>query len=104
MNFSTAHNVIDNRIQRNPGNSLGFIILDFKSNQKRKLIKHTSEARINKIDQDFINRNKTQIHTRSFTRMERISSAHGLFVFGYFITCYYLYTNHIVWRIHYQRY
>ena len=54
MNFSTAHNVIDNRIQRNPGNSLGFIILDFKSNQKRKLIKHTSEARINKIDQDFI--------------------------------------------------
>jgi hypothetical protein len=73
MSFSTTHNVIDYRIQHNKRNSLGFILLDFKSNQKRELIKHTSKASINQIDQDF-NQKKTQIQTSNKNELSAYSS------------------------------
>ena len=73
MSFSTGHNVIENKIQFDRRNSLGFIILDFKSNQKRELIKHTSKASINQIDQDF-NQKKTQIHTSNKNELSAYSN------------------------------
>jgi len=73
MSFSTAHNVIDNRLQQNTRNSFSFVLFDFKSNQERELIKHTSKASINQIDQDFDQKN-TQIHASNKNKLSDYSS------------------------------